>query len=139
MKSTYSGKVVKGRLVLYNEEMLKAKIAILEGKDVWLTLEWGERQRSSEQNRYYFGVVVRMLADETGYNLEEMHEALKWLFLKIPGENSKPDSVKSTADLTTTEFEQYLADIREWSLVKFNFNIPKPNEVEIPEYCPDFN
>ena len=53
--------------------------------------------RSLEQNRYYWGVIIKILAETWGWDTEELHEALKFKFNRIPGENGLPDRPGSTS------------------------------------------
>ena len=84
--------------------------------------------RSVQQNRYYWGVVVDLLAAYTGYLPEEMHEALKMLFLK--DNTRKIPTLRSTTELTTIEFEDFLEGVRVWAASELNCIIPLPNEVD---------
>jgi hypothetical protein len=87
--------------------------------------------RSDQQNRYYWGVVVDLLAVHTGYTPDEMHEALKLKFLIIhrPG---LPDTVKSTAKLTISEFMEYIDSIQKWAARDMGCVIPDPDSVFDP-------
>ena len=40
-------------------------------------------QRTSKANRYYWGVVIHLLSEHTGYEPDEMHEVLAFKFLRI--------------------------------------------------------
>jgi len=84
--------------------------------------------RSTQQNRYYHGVVVDLLAVHTGYTHDEMHECLKWLFLRIhrPG---LPDTVGSTARLTKDQFCEYIDSIQKWAARDMGCVIPDPDSV----------
>jgi len=86
--------------------------------------------RSLEQNRYYWGVIIKILAETWGWDAEELHEVLKFKFNKIPGENGLPDRPGSTTDLSTIDFENYLEEIRRWALTEYQIYIPLPNEIE---------
>lgn len=92
------------------------------------------QSRSLNQNAYYWGVVVKMLAEEFGYDPQDMHEALKYKFLasSIQLENGEflffP---KQSSELNTIEFEDYLEKIRIWAIMEFNILIPLPHEVII--------
>lgn len=96
--------------------------------------QWVSTLRSNQQSRYYFGVVVDILSNHTGFTPEEMHEILKHKFLrdwkKIKTVNGVFEYVytKSTTILSTAEFENYLAKIREWAAIELNCQIPEPNE-----------
>jgi hypothetical protein len=85
--------------------------------------------RSDRQNRYYWGVVVRLLADHCGYTDDEMHDALKWMFLRVSSGN-KPDTVRSTKRLTTQEFEVYIETIKRWAAQDMGVYIPDPQKGE---------
>ena len=88
-------------------------------------------QRSGNQNRYYFGCVIKILSDETGFERNEMHEHLKLRFLKYykPLPNGEfIELVKSTKDLDTKEMEDYLEKIRMFAAQELDVQIPLPNE-----------
>lgn len=90
------------------------------------------KDRSGNQNRYYWGVVIKEWCNYTGYAADEMHEVLKAkfnpkeLFFKNSGEAIKIGG--STAEMDTLEFENYLDQIRIWSLKEHDLLIPLPNE-----------
>lgn len=99
--------------------------------DVSVTVKKRTKPRSSHQNRYYWGVVVALLSEYTGYEHEEMHDALKLLFLRKPAHApGLPDTLRSTSDLSTKEFEDYLERVRRWADIELSIIIPLPNEVE---------
>lgn len=88
--------------------------------------------RSNNQNRYYWGVMIAILSDHTGFTPEEMHYELKKRFLKyfkaLPtGEQA--ELVKSTRKLDTKEFEDYMEKIRIFSALELDVIIPLPNEI----------
>lgn len=95
-----------------------------------LTIKKPKKQRSNEQNRYYWGVVVKILSEEWGWLSDDLHDALKWHFLRVPGENGLPDRAGSTASLSTIEFEDYLEKVRVWAITEYEIYIPQPNEIE---------
>ena len=90
--------------------------------------------RSTQQNRAYFGIAVKLIGDHLGYDREEMHKALAGKFLgydevKIGGEVILVP--KSTRDLTTTEFNEYYANIQRWAAEFLTIDIPDPDEETI--------
>ena len=87
------------------------------------------RQRSNRQNKYYWKVVVYMIADELGYLPEEAHEALKARFL-VDRSNPALPRIKSTTELSVADFEYYLKCCRWFAADFLNIHIPKPNEVD---------
>ncbi len=110
-------------------------LAPYEGLTVEVTIKHKKFSRSDNQNRYYFGVVVKTLADHTGFTKDEMHEVLKHKFLRYWATISGPEDyieqvefTKSTTDLNTAEMEQYLENIREWASIQLGCYIPEPGE-----------
>lgn len=94
-----------------------------------ITIRRHRKTRSDRQHRYYFGVVVAVLAEFTGYTSDEMHDALKWKFLRVDPESLLP-TVRSTTSLTTVEFEDFLELVRAWAAADLGVVIPLPNEAE---------
>lgn len=104
-----------------------------EGKDVILRLGKPVKVRSNNQNRYYHGVVVKILSDDTGHTTEEMHEILKAKFLGrkfVTIGSVEVEVTKSTTDCTTEEFEHYLEQIRAFAATNLGIRIPLPNGQE---------
>lgn len=85
-------------------------------------------QRSIPENNYYWGVVIELLAETTGFSPEEAHQAMKLKFLRIV--KGKIESVRSTTDLTVAEFETYLEKIRMFASQELSCWIPLPNQDE---------
>lgn len=94
-----------------------------------VTVQPYKNQRSSSQNNYYFGVVVQIIAKDTGNTMEDVHEALKSMFLpkSVTLKNVIGSVGRSTASLKTDEFEIYLENIRRWASTQ-GLDIPLPNE-----------
>jgi hypothetical protein len=80
---------------------------------------WVSTTRSNPQNKYYFGVIVDMISEETGNEPEETHELLKLKFLKSMGK-------KNTTQLTTVEFNTYIEKIQRWASIELSLIIPDP-------------
>ena len=97
-----------------------------------VTLQKIKDSRSLNQNKYYWAVVVSVLASEVGYFKDEMHMVLRRKFLgytrtnPITGEQEM--FAKSTTDLNTQEMEEYLEAIRVWAISELDIYIPLPNE-----------
>lgn len=92
-------------------------------------------QRSGRQNRYYHGVVLRTFGNsEIGYTEQEWHEILKHKFLKewrtVKGKTKTEEIeiTKSTTDLNTKEFEEFMTKVRQWASIELGIWIPEPNE-----------
>ena len=124
--------IQNGKLSFYQNEreLFLQNLNNFEGKWAWLTITKFTKQRSLNQNKYYWGVLIKILSDSIGYTPDEMHEALKWHFLRVHDERPL-ETVRSTTELTTTEFEDYLESVRRWAVTDMNIDIPLPHEVEI--------
>jgi len=96
-------------------------------------IEKSRQTRSLPQNKYYWGVIVPILASEFGYYKDEMHELLRRKFLAYtrvnPHTGEEELFAKSTTKLNTAEIEIYLDSIRTWALSEFSVYLPLPNEI----------
>lgn len=92
--------------------------------------EWTSTIRSNPQNRYYWGVVIDILSNHTGFDPVDMHEILKHKFLdrNVVIADEVMRIPKSTTSLTTSEFEIYLSQIKEWASIGLSVVLPDPNE-----------
>lgn len=120
-----------GKLFLFNQGGYTGFLKHLAGKRVTLTIGEDKPTRSSNQHRYYFGVVVKTIAEELGYTSDELHEALKYKFLRLEAEPDKFRplvSMRSTTSLKTDEFEQFLEQVRIWAATDLGIVVPLPNE-----------
>lgn len=92
------------------------------------------KDRSNQQNRYYHGVVLKMISDYTGYCADELHETFKSQLLptKVVQIGSVRKEVStSTTSLTTTQFEDYCEDIRRFAAETIGLVIPDPNQAGV--------
>lgn len=105
---------------------------IKEGAAMFLAMGHKNKEtvRSLQQNRYYFGVVVDLIAAYTGYTIDEAHEALKMKFLLVKRQGL-PDTVQSTARLTKDQFCEYIEKIQRWAASELGCYIPNPDEIII--------
>ena len=88
------------------------------------------RQRSSSQNRYYFGVVVALIAEACGYEPDEMHEVLAMRFLRIEDcPLTGAPRRQRTPRTNTAEFSTYVEQCRRFG-AELGLYIPSPGEVE---------
>ncbi len=124
----FYGHVTKGKIKLDRPDAYLVWLAGLEGKLIELTLRKERHARTLNQNRYYWGVVVELLSQHFGYDKDEMHEALKFKFLK-KYEDSELPTVGSTTKLSTIDFNEYIEKVMRWAVTEHQIYIPEPNEV----------
>lgn len=129
MIAKHIGTVKRGRFIPDNPVAFRFAFCKLEGQECAVTVQKNKKHRSSNQNRYYHGVVVKLVSEVTGYTLYEAHNALKMLFLR-KHRDGMPETIGSTKDLNTKEFEEYLENVRHWAATDLCCFIPEPNQVE---------
>ena len=124
----FKGVVEGGQLKLDNRELFRSYCKNFDGKDVVVSIVEDKpgKLRTLRENKYYWGVVIPILGSNLGYDKDDMHEALKWHFLR--DDFGTLPTCKSSAKLTTTEFEDWMVAVRRWAAVEFGLNIPAPNE-----------
>lgn len=128
LKRSWQGKVVNNKLLLDQESGFRSSLTSYNDKQVILTLDVKRKRRSDNQNRYYWAVIIKILSTYFGYEQEEMHEALKMMFLKVHGGDGKPDTIRSTSKLTTLEFNDYIDRVIRWASKDFSIVLPDPND-----------
>lgn len=124
----FQGKAKDGRLQLLRRDLFEKHLHSLDGCDIDVTVTKHKKDRSSKQNRYYNGVVLKILGDELGNDREEMHEIVRMKFLQ--DFSGRFPRLKSTARLSTVEMEAFLSEVRQWASRDLNIFIPLPHDVE---------
>ena len=137
MKIQIRTSVTNGKLTR-NRNLILEAINSYEGKDVLITFEKPKKQRSNNQNAYYFGVILSILQncikESWGevWSKEKAHDFCKLQFNFIERVNESTGEVvkvpKSTTENTTTAQEEYHAEIRNFIKEWFNVDVPLPNE-----------
>ncbi len=126
------GKVEKGKFHPENPALFKSAFYGHEGKRVRVTVERFRNRRSSEQNRYYHGVVVPAIGKAIGeQDMEAVHEMLKAEFnyqIVVIGQKEMKMPL-STAKLETVQFSEFMEKVRMWAAKFLELYIPDPNEV----------
>jgi len=108
------------------------------GMEVLLTFEKPKKKRSNSQNAYLWSVLYPIsqnaIRDMWGevWSIEKVHEFYKLHFNYVEKVNEQTGEVvkipKSTTENTTTQQEEYHAQIREFLSEWFNVTAPLPNE-----------
>jgi len=109
----------------------------LSGKRIGVKIERLKKKRSLMQNAYYWAVVIPVFAEYMGYSKSEyeiVHGILKEMFLRTieTKNNIEYARVKSTSELSTMEFMEFIQDLQRFGAEQ-GLNIPDPNEEVINE------
>lgn len=120
-----------GKLHLQSPEVFKQAVRAYAGKFVELTVKEQRNRRSDRANRYYFGVVIKLVAEHCGYEPDEMHEALAFRFLRIEDDpvTSSPRRQR-TPKTSTKEFAEYVDQCIRFA-AELGVYVPQPHEVDI--------
>ncbi len=128
---TFRVSVQEGKLTFYDEDYFNKYLRGMKG-DFFLSLKGGD-SRSENQNRYYWGVVVRLIAQELGYEgKEELNRLHIWIQEQVDHVTVMLDGSKiatGTSGLTTGEMEAYLTSVRQWASSFLGIYVPLPNEI----------
>lgn len=142
--------VAAGRLQWHSEAdraLFQHALAQHDGKVVSLTVKRHAETRSQRQNRWYWGVILPAIAEETGEDRDSLHEVFKRMFLPDVL-NEPPDAARltivhpqtgavlaggedpawwTTTRLDTGQFGEYLERVRQWSAYYLGLDIPDPD------------
>lgn len=88
-----------------------------------------KKPRSTQENNYYWGVIIKIVSDATGAWPDDVHHEFKKQFLRVGG--SIFPVLKSTTELSTVEAEEFYSKCRMFAAQELGCYIPLPNEIEI--------
>lgn len=114
-------------MIMPDKSLFKRYVQSKKDGEYKLIVKKKKKFRSSQQNKYLWGVPYKLIADETGHTTDEVHAYLTSLFLQ--DKSRIIPVIKSTTELSTVEFEEYTENIRRWGASTLSLNIPLPNEV----------
>lgn len=120
------GTIKNGKLILNNERRFNDNLNIFEGEEIEIRIKVRTNNRTTEQNSLYWKW-INIMSEETGFTKEEMHELIKYKFLKRTSINNngvEEVKLKSTTSLTVKEFTKLMDDILYWSNNTLNINLP---------------
>ena len=129
---------VNGGNLKRNRNLIIDAIKSFEGNDILITFEKPKKKRSNPQNAFYYGVIIPIVQNclrEAGHIMtnESTHDLIKLKFLKeiiLTNEETGEivERVKSTTELSTSQFMDFVAEINIFTNEYFGVVIPSPNE-----------
>lgn len=133
-----SGIVEKGQLKIRNRKRFEDEFKGWRDCNVTITIERSHATRSHAQNAWYFGVILKMISDETGYTQQELHEFFKTKFnaKTIAIVDQKTGEVTSeqvigqtTTTLNKLQFGEFCESVRHWAAEQLGLDIPDPKGI----------
>ena len=129
-----TGHVRAGRLEIRRRKDLRDALGRMRDGEVLITISPKRAARSLQQNRWYWGVIVELLSDHTGYTPDEIHEVLKAKFIPkrlalADGNGEIRDELViggSSAKLNKIEFGEFCESVRRWAAEDLGVVIPDP-------------
>jgi hypothetical protein len=130
-----TGFVKAGRLEMRNRKAVTEQLRRMRDCEVVITIEPRKAARSQPQNRWYWGCIIDLLSEHTGYSPEELHELLKAKFLPKKLAVCDGNGVirgefvigGSTTKLNKNDFGEYCERIRQWAAETLDVVIPDPD------------
>ena len=129
---------VKNGSLTRNRNLIKDAIETFEGKQVVIKIEKFKKKRSTQQNRFYYGVIIPIVQNclkEAGHIMtsESTHDLIKLKFLKetlFVNETTGEviERIKSTTELSTSQFMDLLEKINNFTFEYFGVSLPSPND-----------
>jgi len=123
--------VLDGRCQFTNAHIaaIRAFVEKFNGRTVSVTWARPKSTRSIRQNAYYFGVVLTTIAQETGNDVMDLHEAYKLMFITptfVKLGDREIEVRRTTTDLGVTGFAKYVDDIVAHAGRELGISIPAP-------------
>lgn len=133
MKQVFLAKAKGGTLNFYQGERYHNYLQTLDG-DIEVSFKDYKGSRSDRQRRYYWAVIVDMIAEKIGQSREETNEFIKWWFnpkmIDLP--NGEQVRIGSSIESEPIDrVEEIYSSIRQWAGTELGLFIPLPNEEDI--------
>lgn len=129
LKFTYYPTVREGAIPKSISRSVKEALRYFDGRKIEITIRKARSMRTSDQNALYW-VYVTILSQELGYRKEEIHEILKYMFLKTEVTDEKTGEmftyIRSTTMLTKSEYSDFISEVQRWS-AEHGVILPEPN------------
>lgn len=132
----FHGAVTKdGRLTLLSSEhgTRQRWLRTLAGDAVEVVVRKAQSRRSLEQNRFWWAVPVRLLAEHCGYTDEQMHYALlgECFGYTVGPTGRQIPNVTSSSRLSVEQFTHLIDWVLVWGPTEMGVEIPPPESVEV--------
>jgi hypothetical protein len=131
----FTGRVLQGGLLVLDRPKDYAKhLRSLAGQYVEIVARKRRSKRSLDQNAWWWGKCLPLIAEELGYDKHD-HDALHYaLVAKCFGTHMDPKlnvdvPNARSSQLSTAEFSELMEWVVRWAATEYGIVIPLPNEV----------
>ena len=110
-----SGRVADGEIHIDAPKFLKAALPKWEGVRITITIAPEVERRRERANKYYWAVVLKLMAEESGHTADDLHELMKLrhhskvIAHPVTGEEVRIG--QSTTTLSIADFSVYLEKV----------------------------
>ena len=131
---------IENNIFKRNRNLVLNAIKHFNNTEVVITFSKAKKERSNQQNRFYWGVVVPLvqngLLEATGElrSNENIHYKILLPMFAPVNELVNKDTGEcisekiTSSDMTTTQFMQFILEVQKWSAEFLSVDIPNPNE-----------
>lgn len=128
-----SGRVQKGRLFIRHRRSFDDQIKALDERwELEITVCRQRATRSTQANRYYWGVVLHLISEHTGDTPDDLHAYFKQRFIPkrlaiCEGNGTATDAGVvggSTRTMTTADFSEHINRIKQFASEFLDLYIP---------------
>jgi hypothetical protein len=135
----FYGQANKGRFMHRDpEEFARYMRTFEDGTDIEIYVQRKKKLRTSGQpgectnfNGYYWGVIVRMVAEEMGeMDTEYVSKNIELMVGNFKSNKNGDKIPLGTSKMTGGEFAEYCSKARIWASKFLHLNIPEPHEYE---------
>ena len=128
------GELRHGKLLVQSWQRFAAAFAVSRDGPVVIRVERVTATRSQQANAYLWGVVYRLMAEETGHDPEEIHDdmCLRFLSKTLTWVNEQTGEVEErqvpgrSRSLDVTEFHEFVERVRLFAAEWLGLTIPDP-------------
>jgi hypothetical protein len=128
------GVITGGQLRLEGRRVFEQAMRRFADGPVAVRVSAGKRPRTSNQNRYFHGVLIPVLAQHCGYRLDEMKDALALELIPHEVVDLKTGEVRlvpgHTSQLTVSEFNTLIERAQQLA-AELGCYVPDPREVTV--------
>jgi len=129
----FTGIIRNGKVSLDDPENYDIWLGSINDQRIELVVQKERHERTNQQSKYLWGVIYQAISDELGYTPEEVHDLCKTMFLKthLDVKEKRYTIIKSTKELNTQQFSEYVEQIKRWASSELSIAIPEASTLEI--------